>query len=46
MPVADLQAVEKEVDNNGDGAVDMEEFIEAWTPPIPETLLKLRDHSY
>ena len=35
-----LQAVESEVDVNGDGAVNLEEFVRAWTPPIPNALLR------
>ena len=47
-PVADteLQAVERGMDINGNGSVDLEEFTRAWTPPIPDALLKLRFSTY
>ena len=46
VPDAELQAVEREVDLNGDGSVNLEEFTRAWTPPIPDALLKLRFSTY
>ena len=36
VPDTELQAVEREVDINGNGSVDLEEFTRAWTPPIPD----------
>ena len=42
----ELQAVERGMDINGNGSVDLEEFTRAWTPPIPDALLKLRFSTY
>lgn len=46
VPDTEIQAVEREVDTNGDGSLDLEEFTRAWTPPIPDSLLKLRFFAY
>ena len=33
-------------DHNEDGRLDLAEFTQAWTPPIPDLLLKLRFETY
>ena len=33
-------------DHNEDGRLDLAEFIQSWTPPIPDLLLKLRFETY
>ena len=39
-------ALQRAIDTDGDGTVDLREFIRAWTPPVPAPVLRFRFHGY
>ena len=40
LNLTEAQALQRAIDTDGDGTVDLREFIHAWTPPIPDPVLR------
>ena len=40
LNLTEAQALQMAIDTDGDGTVDLREFISAWTPPVPAPVLR------